>query len=316
MKATILIAFCCSVFLVSCGNKEAEERAEKIKQQSLSIPTNISNVSAIGKIEPENGLIAIASQNSGIIIEILKSAGDSVAKGDVILILKATDQTNKEAVILNQIETQKLKADSDFYSINVYQAQLDEKTKDLAISEKLLKSGAETQQNVAQKIKELKEITANLAAAKKVSAASVSDIKVLKSQLQEAKTATAAMTIKAEQAGILVTMDAKVGANLEKYVPFTSLAASGKIVVHGEIDEMFASRVNLGNQVTVTIPGTNTVVAKGKIFFLSPILQDKSIFYELAGEQKDRRVRTFKIQLEKSDGLLINQKVQCDIKVD
>ena len=316
MKIKALIGLVFLLIFNSCGNKEAEERAEKIKAESLSIPQNISNVSAIGKIEPEQGLVALSSEKGGVVVQVLKNAGDSVLKGDVILILKASAETVNEDVVKSQIKKQKFQAQADFASIAQFKAQLDEKNNELSVSERLVKTGAETAQNIQILRKDLKVINSNLATAQKNYAASSAEIGVLQSQLKEAVSATSDMSVRAQQDGILVAMNAKPGAAVAALSAFGALAATGKMVVHGEIDEMFASKVKMGDYVKITVPGTNTATAEGKISFLSPILDDKSIFYELSGEQMDRRIRSFKVELTKSDGLLINQKVQCDIKVD
>ena len=316
MNIKLLFALSLLLFLASCGNKKAEERAEKIKEESLTIPQNITVVSAIGKIEPEEGLVSVSSEKGGIVLKVLKGSGDSVSRGEAILLLKAEAENLNEDVIQNQIRVQQIRAEADFSTIAQYEAQLDEKARDLAISEKLVKSGADTRQNVETKRKDLEVILANLNTAKKNTAASKADIAVLQAQLREARTSTSDMTVRATQKGILVGMDAKPGGAITALTPFATLAPAGRIVVHGEVDEMFASRITLGNLVTVMSPGAKNILAQGKIIFLSPILNDKSIFYEVAGEQVDRRVRRFKAELEKPEGLLINQKVQCDIKVD
>ena len=316
MKAKIILGMLLLVFFSSCGNKEAEERAEKIKGESLSVPQVITNVAAIGKIEPEQGLVSISSEKGGIVLKVVRKAGDSVIKGDIILILKAGIENLNEDIIRSQIRRQKLLAEADFSNIAQYRIQLDEKNRELTISERLVKSGAETVQNIESTRKDIQVLAANLISAKKSSAASYSEIAVLQVQLKEAQSTTAEMTVRALQDGIIVSMDAKIGTAISPLSTFATLAPAGKIVVHGEIDEMFASKVKLGNQVMVTIPGTNSVIGEGKIIYLSPILADKSIFYELSGEQNDRRVRSFKVELLKTEGLLINQKVQCDIKVD
>ena len=316
MNIKLLFAFSLFLFLASCGNKKAEERAEKIKEESLTIPQNVTVVSAIGKIEPEEGLVSVSSEKGGIVLKVLKGSGDSVSRGEAILLLKAEAENLNEDVIQNQIRVQQIRAEADFSTIAQYEAQLDEKARDLAISEKLVKTGADTRQNVETKRKDLEVILANLNTAKKNTAASKADIAVLQAQLKEARTSTSDMTVRARQKGVLVGMDAKPGGAITALTPFATLAPAGRIVVHGEVDEMFASRITLGNLVTVMSPGAKNILAQGKIIFLSPILNDKSIFYEVVGEQVDRRVRRFKAELEKPEGLLINQKVQCDIKVD
>lgn len=312
------LIFATSIFLilVSCGNKEAEERVEQIKKENLSIPQNVRVVSAIGKIEPEEGLVSISSEKGGIVLKVFKKSGDSVAAGEIILTLKSVSENANEKVIENQILVQQKQVEADFSTIAQYQAQLSEKQKDLAITEKLAKTGADTQQNVDTKRKDLKVILANLNTARKNTETARANIAVLRAQFEEAKISTSDMTVRAVQNGILVGLEATPGTAISALTSFATLAPAGKIVVHGEVDEMFASKIILGNSVTIMSPGTKNILTKGKIIFLSPILEDKTIFYELAGEQNDRRVRRFKAELDRPQNLLINQKVQCDIQVD
>ena len=53
---------------------------------------------------------------------------------------------------------------------------------------------------------------------------------------------------------------------------------------------------------------------KNKVkYFTSSFLKKKSLFTDQTGEKEDRRVRTIKISLDKSEGLLLNARVECVI---
>lgn len=315
-KTTVLFFLVPALFgMYSCGNKKAQERAEKIKQEGLSQLENVKYISAIGKIEPEKGLVEIASEYSGIVSKVYRKEGDSVRAGDPLIELKTQVERADEAILLSQIEAQKKKASAEAANIRQYSAQLWEIERDLAVSERLVESGAETRQNVESAKKDREVSRSNLEVAQRNAATSMADIAVLESELKKARNNTSSRTIRAEEDGKLVLMNIQPGTSVSALAPVATLAPSGNLVVHGEIDEMFAHLVNLGDRLTVKIPGTNTLLSEAKISFLSPILQEKSLFYEKAGEQSDRRVRRFKAVLEKEEQVLINQKVECEIQL-
>lgn len=315
MRYKLILFFISGVIAVSCGNKEAEKRAEEIKQKKLTIPEEVSKITTIGRIEPENGLVDISSETGGLITKTGKKAGDSIRKGDTLLVLKADAEKSKEEIIRNQILAQEARLRADQSAIKQYEAQLDELTADIKVSERLAKTGAETRQNLEVKRKDLKVIQSNLNTAQENAEASRADIRVLQSQMREATINTSNRIILAPYNGVLVSNDAKLGSSVSAFTIFATMAPDEPLVVHGEIDEMFASQVALDNPVNIRYQGTEKVIATGRVSFLSPVLSDKSLFYDVPGEQSDRRVRRFKATLENTEGLLINEKVECQIEL-
>jgi multidrug resistance efflux pump len=306
----------CALFLMACGgDKKAAEQAPAEKKDSLSRPENINRVSAIAKVEPEGGLVDLSAPQSGIVSALYKQAGDPVKKGEAILKIDLQNDQLATEVLTKQILTQRARAAADAANIRQYQGSLKEKQAELMITEKLVATGADTRQNLNTQQRELEVIQANLETAINNAAASRAEIATLKKQQQQARLTASDELIRAKQDGILVTMDAKVGAALTALTPFASLAPAGDLILHGEIDEMFSSRVKVGQQVTVNYVGSHTIIAKGTVSYLSPILANKSLFYDEPGEASDRRVRPFKVALDNNNDLLINAKVECSIQI-
>lgn len=302
--------------LASCsGSDQKNEELQKAKLDSLARPGNVTTVSAIAKVAPLSGLINLSSSVGGNIVAIRKAEGDTVKKGDIILLLDADDERLSGDVIKREIATQRAQAAADQASIRQFIAELEEKERDLAISERLVTSGAETMQNIAEKKKEREVILANLQSAQNKAKASSSQIQTLQTQLSRSQVASGNKTIEAQQDGIITAMDAKLGSSIQAYQSFATLAPKGKLVLHGEIDEMFANRVALGQVVIIRYIGGKDTIGQGRVTYLSPVLADKSILYETTAEAQDRRVREFKVEYTSSDPLLINQKVECVIQV-
>lgn len=302
--------------MFSCGgNKEKELEKQAAVKDSLSRPEHVKTVYAIAKVEPLNGLVQLSAATSGIVTAVYKNAGDSLLKGDLILKVDNSADALDLDVARRQIITQQSRAAADRANVLQYLASLKEKEQDLAITEKLVSTGADTRQNLAVKQKEKEVILANLQSAKATAAASEAEIAALNKQLQQAQLTLDDKLIRARQNGILVSMDAKVGTAVNALTPFATLAPQSELVLKGEIDEMFADRVEIGQQVVVNYVGNKKQIASGKIIYLSPVLEEKSLFYEKPGETSDRRVRLFKVGLDESKDLLINAKVECAIQI-
>ena len=314
-KLTPVVLLFALLLLNACGNKKAEQRAESIKEQGLAVPENISIVSAIGKIEPKGGLVEIASEYGDIITQLFKTEGENVEAGEIIFELNTESEKADENILLKQLDMQKKRAEADNSNIKQYEVQLAEIERDLQVSNRLAETGAETWQNVEIKKKDRDVARANLNSARKNAAASFADIDVIKSQLEKSKKSTNARLVRAEQSGTLISMNLKEGASIAPLATFATLSTSKNYIVHGEIDEMFANRVKVGNKVSIKVPGTNQEITEATIDYLSHVLEDKSMFYEKAGEQADRRVRRFKATLKNQSGVLINQKVECTINL-
>jgi len=315
IKYLIPIAGIC--LLVSCsGGEQKNEEREKAIRDSIAPPENVSVVSAIAKVAPQSGLINLSSSVGGNIISISKAEGDSVKKGDIILLLDAEDERLSGEVIKREIVTQRSQAEADEANIKQFIAELEENERDLAISERLVISGAETRQNVAEKNKEREVILAKLESARKKAKASRSQIQTLQTQLSQSQVASGNKTVRSLQDGIITDMDAKLGSSIQPFESFGTLAPLGKLILHGEIDEMFANRVALGQTVIIRYIGRKDTIGQGRVTYLSPVLTDKSILYETTAEAQDRRVREFKVEFKSSDRLLINHKVECTIHVN
>ncbi len=301
--------------LSACGGSKEEAAGEQQRMDSLSRPENISVVAAIARVEPANGFVDLSADVSGIIVELYKKEGDSVKKGDVLFKLDNKNEDLQVSGVRQEINAQKARVAADKADIRQFEVNLKEKEEDLAITERLAATGADTRENLRAKQKEREVILANLQSARARLQTSESELKKLQTQLEQTELTEKNRYVTAKESGVLVSMDAKPGGAISAYTPFGKLAPAGELVLHGEIDEMFAARVKTGMAVEVNYIGNSNRIATGTVIYVSPILENKSLFYESAGETSDRRVRLFKASFNSSEPLLINAKVECNIKM-
>ena len=305
-----------AMLLGACGKSENEISAEEqARLDSLNSLDNVRIVAAIAKVEPAEGFVELSAEVSGIVVELLKHEGDSVSAGELMLRLDAEDESLQLATARQDILTQQSRVAAAEADVTQYEASLREKEEDLAITSRLAATGADTRQNVAVKQKELEVIMANLDAAKAQLDVGRSELASLKTQVDQSELTSDRRSVTAKASGVLVSLDAKVGTGINAFTPFATLAPDDGLVLHGEIDERFASLVKVGQSLEVNYVGSRQVIAEGKVTYLSPILDDKSLFYEKSGETSDRRVRLFKATFKAQEPLLINSRVECKIKI-
>jgi len=111
-------------------------------------------------------------------------------------------------------------------------------------------------------------------------------------------------------------MHIEKGSAVNQFEKYAEVAPSGPMTVRTEVDELFAGRLMKGLDADIRFVGSDSVVAKGKVIFLSPYLKKKSLFSQKANEQEDRLVREVRIKLEGDNRLILNSKVESVIKLN
>lgn len=302
--------------LVSCGSESSfKKRISPEQNDSLSIPTDIQTVVGIGKVVPINGIVDLATPVGGIVNAVFYESGDSVRKGEPIIVLDRTNEALEIEKINYQITARQQQIQSDQMTVSQYRTKLQDKSNVLSTSEKLVKTGAETPENVNTLKTEKQVLIEQLAQSQKAVGLDQSDLKALQSDLQIAQNNYQQKSIKAPSNGVILRMSAKVGQAVQPLQSFATFAPLSAMVVKGEADEMFANRLKIGQKVSIHYIGNSKIITTGKIISLSPDLSNKSLFTDEPGEQQDRRVRRFKVLLDSTDHLLINAKVECNIDI-
>jgi multidrug resistance efflux pump len=115
--------------------------------------------------------------------------------------------------------------------------------------------------------------------------------------------------------GILLSLAVTKGSSVSQLSTYAEMAPSEPEIVKAEVDELFADRLEVGQPADIRYIGSDSVIAKGKLSFISPYLTRKSLFSEKAGDQEDRLVRMVKVSMEPPVMLILNSKVECIIRI-
>ncbi len=304
-----LIAACIWHF-AGCGNSESQPQSQS---DTTARPIEVTQVVGIGKVEPRSGLRELAIDQAGIVREVFKAEGDSVKKGDLILSVDSDQIALQTENLQIQLKRQNELTAQALASERQLAAELRMAESEWQTSRELAMDGAETEQNVQSLAKDVEVLRAQYQGAKNVTRSNQLAGREITNQIEQNKTNIRTYSLIASDDGVLVSLDAEKGRAVEAFAVLGQLASDEERVIHGEVDELFAHRIKIGDKVTIVKEGSDQQIADGEIVFLSPILQDKSIFYDKPGEVSDRRVRRFKVGFSQDTSILINTKVECII---
>lgn len=300
------------VFLAACGAKEpTKETAQPVTYQGA--PEQVSEVIGIGKVEPEQDLIQLATSDGGVVTRVHAREGDAVRPGMVILELENSVAAAKLPQVRARLATQEAQVVADQKAVAEAETQLANLERTLNRNEKLYNKASETLENLenaSSDVRLQKSAIERLRANVQVSRNRLTEIR---NDLTIAERELALKVVKVPVAGRILSITATPGSAVPPQTAFAELAPDGNTIVRCEIDELFADRVKEGQSASIRQIGAGKVLAQGKVIYTAPLLKKKSLFSETAGEKEDRRVREVKILLEDAGSLLLNSRVECVI---
>jgi len=303
--------FALAMLLSACGANEKKEEAVVRPEQVVS---EAKQVISVGKILPKEGIISLSATITGNIEAIQVKAGDSVKKGDPILQLRAQEEELAASESQAQVATQLARNAADAYEVRMAELKLQELSARYKTSKALSEQGAETQEVLNTDYTNYEQQLQKVAQAKQTVEANQQSLNEIRKRQQLSTLNLRDRSIKAPAAGTILNMDVRKGQVLQANMVFAELAPAGELVAECEVDELYATKIKLGQRVLIYPISNSNPVAEGKISFVGASLQDKSILYEQIGEGTDRRVRRMTVTITKSEGpLLINDKVECKI---
>ncbi len=311
----ILLTSCMLSLLFACSQEESGQPTAGSQSTVNPADTPVRQIIATGKVEPGQEITSLAATTGGLIIEVYKTDGDSVQANE--LLLQLDDELERLRIAELSARQQTLRTQITIEASAVREAEIKflNKRRLLDSGQRLLDKGAETRQSVDDLQTEVSALEVNLDKLRTAVRLAESQLAELGQQLASARTELARKQLRAPFAATILDMKARPGAALNQYATYAEVAPTGPYIVRAEVDELFADRLQPGQQVDIRYTGTDKVIASGQITRLSPYLKKKSLFSENASDQEDRRVREVRIALNGQQGLIINAKVECVINL-
>lgn len=307
-----LLVFPFLLFFLACGSKQ-EEKASVATKDSLTVP-NVQEIAGIGRVEPEDGLIELSSDQAGLIKTILFKEGDSVKRGQDLLLLDASVQLSQIADVASRLQTEQAQLGVSKANIEDAEVNLRKAEQDLEKTRRLVEKNAETRQKLEDAETEVNNRRIALQTQRANYTVTQKRIQEIQTQINTAKTTAGKYTVNAPSDGLIVELISKAGEALTIGQSYATMAPAGRLTVLCEIDELFADRIQVGQKATIRYKGYAETVSSGTVLYTAPYLKKKSLFSDQVGEKEDRRVREVRILLDKQD-MLINRQVECVISL-
>jgi multidrug resistance efflux pump len=297
------------------GGKETKEKPATESESVNSAMVEVSEVVGVGKVEPEKEIISLAASTGGIVKEIYRNDGDSIRKDEPLVRLDNELELIRVSQLRSQYNTQKSQEEIDELTLSESEARLANKRRLLESVRALALKGAETKQTLDDLETEVTTLSLTVEKYNATVKLATGRLKELAEQVRYAEAEASKKILRSPYNGLMLEMLIEKGSSVKQFEEYAEVAPSGPITVRTEVDELFAGRLSTGLDADIRFIGSDLVVAKGKVTFLSPYLKKKSLFSQKANEQEDRLVREVRIKLEEENGLILNSKVESVIKL-
>ena len=304
------------LIITACsGSKENKEKSSSVSHSVNSAMVDVSVVVGVGKVEPEQEIISLAAATGGVVKEIYRFDGDSIRKDEPLVRLDDDLELIKVSQLKSQYNAQRSQEEIDKLNLRESEARLSNKKKLLQSVITLESKGAETAQTLDDLETEVTTLSITVEKNRALVNLSASRLKELAEQVRYAEAEASKKILRSPYEGLMLEMHIEKGTAIKQFEEYAEVAPSGPITVRTEVDELFAGRLSNGLDADIRFIGSDSVVARGKVTFLSPFLKKKSLFSQKANEQEDRLVREVRIKLEGDNGLILNSKVESVIKL-
>ncbi|MBL1409388.1 HlyD family secretion protein [Sphingobacterium faecale] len=311
INKTAFLGILCTLWCYSCSSG-GETEVDRGRKEILD---EISDVRAIGKLTPSTADVIISSSVVGRVKEIFVKDGDSVGIGQVIAQLESEDAYLD--LQRAQLEMSRLKVDIKTTEEEIAKATtiLEERSQKYQTSRRLVELNAETKEVLEGDRSSWRQQKATLRGLQSQLEAQRLVLEEQNVNIKKVGKLYANLHIEAVGDGIINDLNVRLGQYIEPGQELGRIITTSNPIVEAEVDELFANEVKVGQKVSVYAVTSGDKSIRGELVYVSPILSNKSIFYDTANEAQDRRVRRVKIKLEEESGFVINTKVDCEIKI-
>lgn len=216
--------------------------------------------------------IEVGPEVEGLRLEhILAEAGDRVEKGQILA--RLSHEVLDTQLAQNTANAAKARAAiaQQRAALDQARAQQTEATSSVERARKLRATGTASQETLDERERAVKVATAQVAAAEESLAAAEAEVVLVKAQRDEIEVKLKRTDIRAPEAGLILSRDARVGAIAlsARSTPLFRIAQNGAIDLDAEVPEDAMPRMKTGLAAQVTPAGFDAPV-EGKVRLVSP----------------------------------------------
>lgn len=299
------------LILAGCG-----DRPKKLPDSTSSLPLQPEKIIGIGRIEPEKKFLELHAETSGIVTALHVRAGDSVKRGDPILQQNSELEQAKVDLAETRIATQRSQLLAAEAALSVVRIRAANSRLGFERAKTLFEQDAEARANFDRSKAEFEALAEEIKQREADVATASAFIRQFRADKKLVETERAKKILLAPDNGVLLSLDISPGSFISPERTIGIFAPDGPRIVRGEIDELFADRLKVNAIAHIRRQGETEVLSEGRLIFIGPSLQKKSIFSDDVGDLDDRRVREVWISLGTDSDLLFGMRVECVIFLD
>jgi len=305
-----------ALFVSACGGDKNETASQTDSLQTAAVPKGINEVLGIAQIEPAGRISQLSPETGGLVKKIDVEIGQQLTKGQPILTMDNAIETAQLRQANVKIGTQQDAIAVARQNRQTLLVQLQKAQADLKRNETLFAGKALTQQDLDNSRFTVLDLQQQIQASEAQVKQAEGRITELRADIRYASTVAGLKTVNAPANGTLLSLDAKVGQYLNNNESIGDFAPAGPLVAVTEIDELFASKVKVGQKAYIRLQGGSEKLSTGTVMLASPYLRKKSLFADNSTNLEDRRVREVRVQLDNPENVLIGARVECIIDVN
>ena len=288
------------VVLVGLGTRLLQQRQQKQVEAQKAVPLLPRQVSALGRIEPLDGISQVSvpsSLSNDRVREILVKEGQEVRKGQPLAVLESIDTLESsvrqsEAAI--RVAESKLAAQDSV--IARYKADLGQASAEARRGEQLFAAGATSANRVEQLQADESSAKAQLAEAIATKGTLVEELRSSRASLDKDRTERAKATVLAPFSGTIFKVNAHPGDKVGED-GLLEMGDSSRMGVIAEVYQSDRPLIALGQKVSLSADGFKGRQVEGQVVEIAREVSRQTVFSGQAGENLDRRVLAVKIGL-------------------
>ncbi len=288
------------VLLAGLGSHLWQRRQQKQLAAQKAVPLLPRQVSALGRIEPLDGISKVSvpsSLSNDRVREILVKEGQEVVKGQPLAVLESLDTLESsvrksEAAI--RVAQSKLAAQDSV--IARYKADLGQASAEARRGEQLFAAGATSANRVEKLQADESSAKAQLAEAITTKSTLAEELRESRASLDKDKTERAKATVLAPFSGTVFKVHAHPGDKVGED-GLLEMGDSSRMGVIAEVYQSDRPMIALGQKVSLSADGFKGRQVQGQVVEIAREVSRQTVFSGQAGENLDRRVLEVKIGL-------------------
>lgn len=292
--------------LMACGGDRGAAPAAPAPVTTAQLVVGVAN------IEPLQRKLDLTVESAGVVDRILAQAGDTVRKGDTLLVLRNAPERARAEQRRAALATQQAALEGARADVAGAQADLDQARRELDRTMALQASGAATAQQLDGHRADADKRSAQLRNARSRQDEAEARMRELQADLRAALADLGRTVVLAPADGRVLSVDVRLGSAAGANAQLGTFAPAGPLMAVTEVDELYADQVHVGDRAYIRPQGRADTLSMGSVVFAAPALSAKSLFSGQATDLEDRRVREVRVQLDRPD-VLIGSRVDCVI---